>query len=298
MTLGDDNRRAHVIDFSDREQSRLVRYYDHVCLGEFTICRCNFQPNPGMILGSPQLVIGVVQAGTPFRLTWREDDSEKVTTIQPGQVNIAPPHCRIYVQWSNASPDINVIAIEQHMVNRVLAGGGINPGTTIPPVFGASDKVIRQLVQAGQDEIAECGEHGRLFTEGLALALVTHVYRTYGGAAFPKVKKGGLTPRDTRRVLTYIEEHLHTDIGLSELAAFVGLSAHYFTEAFKKTIGMPPYRYLLHRRVQRAKELLLKDELSSTTIAKKVGFSSRSQFAINFRKIVGTTPARFRREAD
>ncbi|MBY0511348.1 MAG: AraC family transcriptional regulator [Rhodospirillaceae bacterium] len=298
MTTEGKILRNTLIDFSDRSPSDLVKYYDHVCLGEFTICRCAFEPNPGMILESPQLVVGVVQAGTPFQLTWREGHTDRVTTIDPGQVNISGPHSRLYVQWPNASPSINVIAIEQHLVSRILASVGINPSAHMSPIFGVQDKVLRQLAQAGQDEIAECGEHGRLFTEGLAIAIVTHVYRSYAGVAFPKVKKGGLTPRDTRRVLTYIEEHLKTDIGLEDLAKSVGLSAHYFTEAFKKTIGMPPYRYLLYRRVQRAKELLSRDNLTPKMVAEEVGFSSQSQFTVNFRKVVGTTPARFRREAE
>jgi AraC family transcriptional regulator len=287
---------AEVVDFSEGRNTSIVQYAAHVCFGEFSVCRCTFAPNTGMNFTSPQLLIGV-HAGKPVKLIWHEGELERTKHANVGQVMIVGPQSQQYMAWPDHSLRLNVIAIDKAMVKRILTGVGANPDTRIEPSFALKDSVLRQLVQACQDEIAESGDLGRLFMDGLAVAILTRVYRCYADVPFPKITKGGLTPRDTQRVLSYIEEHLHRDIGLGELAASVSLSAHYFIEAFKKTIGMPPYRYLLHRRVQRAKDLLLREDLSPAKIAEEVGFSSQSQLTINFRKIVGTTPARYRREA-
>lgn len=297
MSRRDKSKLTNVIDFSEAASSPgIKRFSNRMCLGEFTVCQCTFSPNAGFVLSVRQLVIGIY-TGSPFRLTWREGEADKVANFKSGQILVLGPETTYYVEWPDTAPRFNIVAIEKTAVDRILAEACTYPASKLRAAFGVNDRVVRQLIQAWLDEVSDCGECGQLFTDGLASAIVTHVYRTYGNAAFPKIAKGGLTPRDAKRVLNYIETHMHQDIGLAELASSVSLSAHYFTAAFKSTLGMPPYRYLLHRRVERAKELLLRADLPPAKIAEEVGFSSQSQFTTNFRKIVGTTPARFRRVA-
>ena len=72
------------------------------------------------------------------------------------------------------------------------------------------------------------------------------------------------------------------------------LSTHHFGEAFKASTGTSPYRYLIERRIHRAKELLLGADRSIAEVALTVGFASHSHFTDNFRKLTGITPSRFR----
>ncbi len=96
--------------------------------------------------------------------------------------------------------------------------------------------------------------------------------------------------------MNLIESRLGDELGLAELAALAGLSTHHFGQAFKISTGMPPHRYLIGRRIHRAKELLISGKRSVAEIAAHVGFSSQSHMTLNFRKLVGTTPARYRQE--
>ena len=105
-----------------------------------------------------------------------------------------------------------------------------------------------------------------------------------------------MSPRRLRRVLDFIDSSLGTDIDLADLAAVAGSSRFHFCRAFRDATGFPPYRYLIHRRIHAAKDLLLRDELSLEQIAAQCGFHSQSQFAAMFRRVFGTSPARFRRE--
>ena len=98
-----------------------------------------------------------------------------------------------------------------------------------------------------------------------------------------------------RRVIDLIEARLHEDLGLAELAALTGLSTHYFAQAFKTNTGLPPHRYLIERRIHRAKELLIGGARPIAEIAAQVGFSSQSHLTLNFRKLTGATPAQYRR---
>ena len=122
-----------------------------------------------------------------------------------------------------------------------------------------------------------------------------HVFRAYAdGLSRSPPAIGGLGARRLRRVVDYIEAHLGDDISLRDLAVQAGLSPLHFGEAFKASTGTSPHRYLVERRIRRAKELLLGAEQSIAEIAIFVGFASHSHFTDNFRRLTGTTPSRFR----
>lgn len=105
-----------------------------------------------------------------------------------------------------------------------------------------------------------------------------------------------LAPSRLRRVLDFIEAHLSDQIELDDLAAVAGSSRFHFAHAFRDATGFPPYRYLVHRRIDAAKTLLLQNNLSMKQISARSGFKSSAQFAVMFKQMFGTTPSRFRRE--
>jgi AraC family transcriptional regulator len=76
-----------------------------------------------------------------------------------------------------------------------------------------------------------------------------------------------------KAVLGYIREHLHAAVTLRELAAVVHLSPFHFARRFKGSTGLPPRRYIIARRIERAKQLLRgEDDLSLAQVAARVGF--------------------------
>jgi transcriptional regulator GlxA family with amidase domain len=92
-----------------------------------------------------------------------------------------------------------------------------------------------------------------------------------------------------------LSDHLDGDVALAELAKECGLSPGRFTRAFKKSFGVPVRRYLLHRRVDAAKSLLLHSNESLLTVALEAGFTDQPAFNRSFREIVGTSPGQWRR---
>jgi len=73
------------------------------------------------------------------------------------------------------------------------------------------------------------------------------------------------------------------------------LSPYHFARAFKKTLGLPPRRYHMQRRINRAKMLLAEPGLSVTEIADQVGFADTSSFSVAFHSRVGSSPRAYRR---
>jgi transcriptional regulator GlxA family with amidase domain len=113
-------------------------------------------------------------------------------------------------------------------------------------------------------------------------------------AQLPALMRGGLTPKKHRRVREHIEAHLEHRISIQDLAGIAGLSMHHFARAFKRSEGVSPHNYLLHRRIQRARALLASTDVAISVIAVACGFSDQSHCARRFKERVGVTPARYR----
>lgn len=105
-----------------------------------------------------------------------------------------------------------------------------------------------------------------------------------------------IAPHRLRNVLAFIDANLADDIDLEDLAAAAGSSRFHFSRAFHAATGFPPYRFLIRRRIETAKALLLEDVLSIAEVAARCGFHSQSQFAAMFRRVTGASPGRFRRD--
>jgi AraC family transcriptional regulator len=136
----------------------------------------------------------------------------------------------------------------------------------------------------------------RLVIDEMIMLLCAHLTRTYQDPLqLSEVVTGGLAVWQQDRAIELLNEHLDGDIALADLATECGLSPGRFMRAFKKSFGVPVRRYLLHRRIQAAKSVLLHSPKSLLTIALEVGFSDQPAFNRSFREMVGTSPGHWRR---
>ena len=103
-----------------------------------------------------------------------------------------------------------------------------------------------------------------------------------------------MAPARLRRVLEYIEAHLAADMGVCELAEVAAISTAHFSRVFAQATGMPPYAYVVARRIERAKRLLADPELPLSAVAASCGFNKEGHFSRMFTREVGTTPRRYR----
>lgn len=94
--------------------------------------------------------------------------------------------------------------------------------------------------------------------------------------------------------LAYVDQVLGRKIVLDVVSRRQGLSRAVFTKRFKSSVGHSFHQYVIQRRVEVARGLLLDTQLSLAFIAEETGFSSTSHFVDVFRALTGVTPARFR----
>ncbi|MBD2070075.1 helix-turn-helix transcriptional regulator [Leptolyngbya sp. FACHB-671] len=123
--------------------------------------------------------------------------------------------------------------------------------------------------------------------------LIDRPLPTSGDLPINSLSAKGLSPRKLRAALEYIHLHMNEGLSLEAIAAHVNMSQFHFCRLFKQSIGVSPYHYLLQQRVERAKQLLLQNQLSIADIALEVGFSNQSHLCFHFKRSVGTSPKQF-----
>jgi AraC-like DNA-binding protein len=90
-----------------------------------------------------------------------------------------------------------------------------------------------------------------------------------------------------------LDEHLFVPVSLADATAAIGLSVGHASRAFAQTFGLSPHAYVVSRRVDRARRLLL-DGASVAETAVDAGFHDQAHLTRHFHRHVGTTPACFR----
>jgi len=122
----------------------------------------------------------------------------------------------------------------------------------------------------------------------------TRVTETLGELLGTTPPSNGRAPLAVRRARAFLHDALADKITLDQLAAHSALDKFHLVRAFRAEIGLPPYEYLTHLRVARARELLRHGALA-VEAAQSVGFCDESQLHRHFRRIVGITPGAYAR---
>jgi AraC family transcriptional regulator len=177
-------------------------------------------------------------------------------------------------------------------------GSGIDWPTISPRLF-FFDQAVWDTALKLKAEIGNPDPCSRQYAEALSLVLMHELIRLErapSAAAGPR--RGGLPGWQQRRLTDFIEEHLAEEISLAALAALADLSLYHFARAFTQSFGVPPHRYHMTRRIDRARSLLQKPALSVTQIGIQIGFRETSSFTRAFRRLTGLTPTEYRRHRE
>jgi AraC family transcriptional regulator len=164
----------------------------------------------------------------------------------------------------------------------------------LPSLRGVSDSVCTAIGEQIRNEAAVQNPQGRVYVEALAGALAVHLVRKYGQIRSEKPARGGLSPSQLRQAIACIRERLTEDLPLAAMAKAAGLSPFHFARRFKQATGLAPHQYLVVRRLEHARQLLVDTETPLVEVARRSGFCDQSHFTAHFRRQFGVTPRVFR----
>jgi len=97
-----------------------------------------------------------------------------------------------------------------------------------------------------------------------------------------------------QQALDFIDANLGERLTLMTIAGELRLSPHHFAHVFKRLIGVAPHKYIMQRRLERARQLLVHTDLPLVAIAMELGYASQSHFSEQFHREVGVTPLTYR----
>jgi AraC family transcriptional regulator len=192
-----------------------------------------------------------------------------------------------------------VVRLRPAYVARVTAEMGCAndlAGCGLVDDYGTKDPIAVSLGKRMLAALEPEDTVGRLRIDALKSELALHLLSHYSGSPRPAGRtEAYLPPRKLARAVEYIDAHLREDLSLASLAHMLAMSPSHLSHAFRAATGLPPHRFVLHRRVERAKQLLRHTDLPIIDIAHRIGCASHSHFSVLFHRSTGQTPRDFRR---
>jgi AraC family transcriptional regulator len=226
-----------------------------------------------------------IHAGAPVRGVCRLHDF----TYQRGDVDILP--AGLSDTWHEEDPGTAlVLQFAPSLLERAAEHMGMKAQrTSLEPLYQLRDPQIEHIAWALHAERRADHPGGLLYAESLAMALAVHMVGSYCVVGEP--------PR-LARVLAYIESHLGEDLSIARLAAVASLSGSHFKAFFRRSIGVPVHRYVIERRVARARQLLERSGLPASQVALEAGFAHQSHMSHWMRRVPGMMPGSTRSAVD
>lgn len=218
--------------------------------------------------------------------------------VRPGDVTLVPRG--VASHW-RPHPDATALVVQLYLPPALISGAmhalDLNPASfELRDVFVAPDQLLAELGGALVRELQAGAIQGRAYCDVLFHALTLHIVRHYRtSTAMPALPPGTLDGVTIRRVQAYIDANLDERLDVATLATVAALSPFHFSRLFKAATGTSPHQYIIQRRVERLRELLPHSQLSLAQLAQRVGFASQSHMTEHFRRIIGVTPAAYRR---
>jgi AraC family transcriptional regulator len=243
--------------------------------------------------GSPATLVAI-HVGPPTDSECRRGGERFRGRTIHGDIEIVPP--MLPGTWETRQSDTAlIVGLGPRLLRQVAEDRGADPDRLqVINRFQARDPRIEHLAWALKVEMEQGYPCGRLYTEGLAMALAATVVNNHSSLTPPRTRGRTGCERTLRLALEYIEAHLDRDIGLSDVSHACGVSVSTFTSAFRRSFGVSPHQYLIRRRVERAASMLRQGKLSVGQIAAETGFCHQSHLARHVRRLLGMTPQQIR----
>jgi len=159
----------------------------------------------------------------------------------------------------------------------------------LAPKIGARDPLVEHVVRALMAELEAPAPAGRIYADSLATALTTRLLQNFTAVGF--AGRQTLSKPQVRRVVDFVDANLDGELTLEQVAEVAGMSIPHLTTLFRRTMGQSVHAYVMERRVQRARALLLDRRMTIAQVALETGFAHQSHLARWMRRLLGVTPS-------
>jgi AraC family transcriptional regulator len=134
-----------------------------------------------------------------------------------------------------------------------------------------------------------CYPNGPLAWNEVASSFIDNLVARHT-SGFDGRSRGTLGSDVLAKLREHVIAHLEEPIEVATLAGIAGRSPFHFSRVFKRSVGMTPYRYIVHLRLQRAVELVREGRAGLAEIAASTGFADQSHLSRWIRRVHGVAP--------
>lgn len=215
----------------------------------------------------------------------------------PGDLELRPPESRYCARYLSPM-DVSIIALEEDLLEEMIGERYAQAPETLRRLGERPfrSNLIASLLHRLDTEIFLGSPAGALYTDSLLQAIAEELWR-FGVESEPAqpAEKSDLSQKTLRALNHFIDECSDAKIELASLAGIADMPMLRFSREFKSFTGATPYRYVLDRRIAKARSMIESSSLSLAEIAFRCGFSSQSHMTDVFSAKLGATPGAIRR---
>jgi AraC family transcriptional regulator len=241
-------------------------------------------------LGLPTVIVDLAQRSAAVDRGDQEGDVNLVDDLR-GRAQLTEI---LLDDTDDTGDDLLLIYREAYAVDTDGAGAILFRRHVEGDVCSEHPPAVRTLAQVLFDSLRAEAPNVPLLAH---VALALRAILTFRPSREDAAPRGGLATWQERRAIAYMDERLDQSFPVAAVADACGLSVNHFSRAFRRSMGKPPHRWLLDRRIERARELLRDTEISLADIALACGFAEQSHFTRVFTRTVGIPPGAWRRAA-
>jgi AraC family transcriptional regulator len=237
--------------------------------------------------------------GDPVPVSYRAGNYERQGVRLHGQFCVVPGGSS--TRWTLTQPATSLLLrLSPQILNDTAESMNLGTqNTQLAPAIHIRDPQIECIGWMMQAEDHDAYPGGRIFADSLAVALAARLFAVQSRKPATDPATGpGLPAWRLRHVIDYVEAHLDSDLTLAELAAVAGFSLSHFKTLFRQAMGMPVHRYVMERRLNRARQLMMEGKRSMTDIALETGFAHPSHLARSMRRVLGLSLTQIRGMTD
>lgn len=255
--------------------------------------------DPAGVLEVPELpsVLVAIHVGAASRISCHRGGESHSGSAVHGDIDIIPAHTAARWEMHDQHDTALILGLPTALLHTVAEEQGFDARRVeIRNRFQIRDAQLENIGWALKTEMQSNYPSGRLYVDSLGVSVASRLLSAYSSIAerLPE-RNGGLGGRRLKQTLAYIEENLAEDVTLAQLASHAGISASHFKTLFRQSAGVPLHQYVIQRRIDRAKDLLMQGKLSIAEIALATGFSHQSHLARHLRRASGLSPRAMKR---